>query len=127
MNTQENNKLITEFMGWKIALGTKDEYSTTHAITKYIDTPLFSHNYNDKELSVETEHRLDKMLFDSSWDWLMPVVVKCFNVYDDAYNTNVFNSDNQQFNLNDALLLTNIDALYNAVIEFIKWYNKNKK
>ncbi len=51
------------------------------------------------------------------WDWLMPVVIKCFDKHFDS-------SDDLNFKLNDALLETNIELLYNEVVEFINQYNK---
>ena len=54
--------------------------------------------------------------YHESWDWLMPVVVKCFDVFNQK-------NDDLNFKLNDALLETNIDSLYKAVVEFIKEYN----
>ena len=55
----------------------------------------------------------DELNYHLSWDWLMPVVIKCFEV-DEQTN------DDLNFKLNDALLETNIDSLYKAVIQFIK-------
>ena len=53
----------------------------------------------------------EEMLFKKSWDWLMPVVMKCFDINaPDVYH----------HKLNDALLETNIDSLYRSVIEIIE-------
>ena len=60
---------------------------------------------------------LDELKYHTSWDWLMPVVIKCFEV-DDSVN------DDLNFKLNDALLETNIDSLYKVVVEFINQLNK---
>ncbi|MDC7250735.1 MAG: hypothetical protein PQJ49_12530 [Sphaerochaetaceae bacterium] len=100
--------------------------------------------------AVENGFLLDEydLLFDKSWDWLMPVVEKIGKIpnrnenglfayevcvelnpvtgvtIEDMYRRN-FNSDKgyekQTFYEND--LLTNT---YNAVVHFIKWYNENK-
>ncbi len=75
MNTQENNKLIAEFLG-------KD------------------HEFNQC-LSAPQYHK--------SWDWLMPVVQKCYKID----NEEGFDS------LVDAVSTLDIDATYNAVVEFI--------
>jgi len=54
-----------------------------------------------------------------SWDWLMPVVIECFERFG--------NTDNIDYmRLNDALLTCNIDELYKVVVEFIKQHNQNK-
>jgi len=55
--------------------------------------------------------------YHKSWDWLMPVAIKCFDNHFE-------NSDDLNFKLNDALLETNIESLYKAVVEFIKEYNR---
>ena len=55
--------------------------------------------------------------YHTSWDWLMPVVVKCFDKQEEI-------SDDLSFKLNDALLETNLDSLYSIVVEFINEYNK---
>ena len=52
--------------------------------------------------------------YDTSWDWLMPVVEKCINPED---NTEGWD------NLAVALTTCNIDEVYQAVVEFIKTYN----
>jgi len=95
----ENNKLIAKFMGMN------------HG------------DPNDNSVMIQMTPQgnevvpIDSMKYHCSWDWLMPVVIKCFEV-DEQTN------DDLNFKLNDALLETNIDSLYKAVIQFIKEYNK---
>ena len=91
----ENNKLIAEFMGY---------------------TPYEKFGDNAEYYYRGEYVKLDEMRFHTSWDWLMPVVVKCFNEDD--------SNDDLNFRLNDALLETNIDSLYEAVVEFINEHNK---
>ena len=54
-----------------------------------------------------------------SWDWLMPVVIKCFEVFGDTDTIDYMR-------LNDALLTCNIDEVYQVVVEFIKDYNNDR-
>ena len=64
--------------------------------------------------------------YHTSWDWLMPVVVKCFAIHDDEvfmYDKWTEKADNLNYILNNALLEINIQSLYQAVVEFIKTYN----
>ena len=95
----KNNKLIAEFMG--------------------LHTEVFKSgnvNYYIRKLNGGSWYEEHELSYDLSWDWLMPVVIKCFEV-DEQTN------DDSNFKLNDALLETNIDSLYKVVIEFIKKHN----
>ena len=83
----ENNKLIAEFMELEVEDGL------------YYYTTLMD------------DYKTDMLYFNTSWDWLMPVVEKCFQI---ELKGNLF------FKLNDALLTTNIDEVYKAVINIIK-------
>jgi hypothetical protein len=103
MTVQEKNKIIAEFMG----------YTQPHP-----DYPEASYWYK------EGEPPLCFLTFQSDWNWIMKVVVECFNRYD--YMGDISIHGNHQFLLNDALLETNIDSLHKAVFEFIQWYNLNK-
>jgi len=85
--TENNNELIAQFMG-VVFHDDDNQYYSSDGL--YIGTNLQYH---------------------TSWDWLMPVVVKCFDVNaPDVYH----------HKLNDALLETNIDSLYRSVIEVIE-------
>jgi len=92
----KNNVLIAEFMG---------AYFDDKGMTRLCG-----------EFGLERVSALN-LKYHSSWDWLMPVVIKCFEV-DDSVN------DDLNFKLNDALLETNIDSLYKVVVEFINQLNK---
>jgi len=98
MNTQENNKLIAEFMGYPSHI---DEESRE---ISYIIDSIHCVDYN-----------LD---FHTDWNWLMPVHKKCMF-------TKQFTGDDQlRTLLIDAVIDADIDRLYKAVVEFIKQYNK---
>lgn len=88
----KNNKLIAEFMELEVENGLY--YYTT---------------------SMD-DYKTDTLYFNSSWDWLMPVVEKCFQIQ----NQNLGLKVNLFFKLNDALLTTNIDEVFKAVINIIK-------
>jgi len=49
--------------------------------------------------------------YHSSWDWLIPVVDKCFQ------------KEGKHYLINDALLTINIYEVHEAVVEFIKQHN----
>jgi len=54
------------------------------------------------------------MRFHESWDWLMPVVSKCFKTGDDTH---------QWDNIMDAMFTCDINIVYAQVVEFINEYN----
>jgi hypothetical protein len=93
MKTTENNKLIAEFMNLNIV--TLDDIRANK--DPYISS---ADGYTEEELK-----------YDTSWDWLMPVVEKCLT------------TDGKHYTLNDALLTCNIKEVYQAVVQFINQYN----
>ena len=93
----KDNKLIAEFMGAFF-----DDNGMTRICGRF---------------GLERVSDLN-LKYHSSWDWLMPVVDKCFDIH-------LEHSDDLSFLLNDALLTTNIDEVYKAVVEFIKRTKKS--
>ena len=79
-----------------------------------LDGCYFEHltQEGNKEL---THHML--LQYHTSWDWLMPVVEKCY--HNGA-------EENEIGNITHALLDCNRDHLYISVVEFINEHNKNK-
>ena len=83
---QHCNKLIAEFMG-----------------VDYVDIDTYLEN--NKDLQYHT-----------SWDWLMPVVQKCFDAQEPT--------EGQHYFINESLLTMDIEVVYDRVVEFIKEHNK---
>ena len=110
----ENNKMIMAFMGVK-PNKVRDSYFS------YSDPPYFYTNDTDEDIVLR--RMAEYLEYDSDWNLLMPVVVKCFDVYEEVYDVSVFNAENQHFLLNDALLLTDIKELYKVVVNFIQKHN----
>jgi hypothetical protein len=137
----EGNKLIAEFMGYVL-------HDLGDGKSPY-------YNHNNKYLKPCAVIRLDKgekLQFDSSWDWLMPVVEKIESLtnyvntveynksnYLGAFYFSIltipFSSITQHVYINaehkkmmgkdvtDSWADTKIEAVYKVVVEFIKWYN----
>lgn len=102
----KNNELIAEFMGLTpVKCFGKYSISKDHC-TSSQDTP---------EEALKGFGSIAK--YQTSWDWLMPVVDKCTQTGDDT---------SQWDDLADALTTINIENTYQAVVEFIQWYNKIK-
>ncbi len=95
MENLENNKLIAEFMGYN------------------------AYEYRGHTMFIfdEDNHRTELDLhYHTSWDWLMPVVQKCYKIE----NEEGFD------NLVDAVSTLDMYNTYEAVVEFVKQQNKNK-
>lgn len=115
MNT-ENNRLLAEFMGLKPKLESPDVYS-------YSDMPFFSVRESCPEKVMEAISKYVK--YNSSWDWLMSVVEKIeslgnygFTIYRNSTNINGL-----PIELANTRGTTKIEAVYNACVEFVKYYN----
>lgn len=133
MTTEQGNKLIAEFMGFKYCPlcklnGIRGVLIKEGELSMHLD---FTKPFHPK--------------YHSSWDWLMPVVekisrIKC--IWDnaevtesDTYYPRTFGMLNEKtlqpmvrFNssfLHEAPTL--IEATWKAVVEFIQFYNQNKK
>ena len=118
--TTENNKIIAEFLG---ATLTKD---------LQIMYPVYE---GDSSYVKDLKYHLD-------WNWLMEVVEKITSILmlddnfkynylyigydfeDKEHYVNLYVSEDIQ--LNGSSKNSKIQAVYNACLEFIKWYNENK-
>jgi len=100
MNTQENNKMIAEFMGLSIKEG----------VCYYTD--------EDDMFPMGIEVEEPYIPYDEDWNWLMPVVDKI----EDYLSDNV----GKVGYFDECLISNDLDIRYNAVVEFINQYNKNK-
>jgi hypothetical protein len=92
-----NNKLIAEFMGMEF--GDDGTMCYDDAENRHPPTPT------------------DMLAFHTSWDWLMPVVQKCYDLEDEEMNNLGATADISMY-------LTDVDiqGVYSAVSEFIKQY-----
>lgn len=112
-----NNKLIAEFMGF-----TYDKNIGWHDNTMLMPQCVYDN---------QDGNCFDELLFNISWDWLMPVVEKCTQIgFRDTDN-----DDSPLYELWDRLFCDNmgqfvgnhIDELYNSVVEFIQESNNKKE
>ena len=93
-----NNKLIAEFMGLPLvpcSIGTEHGVVTEGYKHPKVDVPVIPSG----------------MQYHTSWDWLMPVVVKISQL----------DSELKFFDINS------LEATYNAVVEFIKTHNDGEQ
>ncbi len=93
-----DNELIAEFMGW----------------------------FQDKQVNQDIYYSTNKLEFDTSWDWLMPVIHKILKI-----ETSVFNYDAMAMAKLRAMqsiiaglsISSDIKEVYKRVLDFVKWYN----
>ena len=107
MNTQENNKLIAEFMGGEYVDEYLIEFKNFYSVKEIIEGEFVKTNCFDSD---------NELQYHKSWDWLMPVVSKC-RVQSNA-------EDSHWEAIYYSLEGCDIDVTHHAVVEFIKWYNK---
>ena len=95
----KDNKLIAEFMG----------------LSTEVFKPSRITNYYHREYNSGTWYEEDELSYNVSWDWLMPVVEKC---YDNGAD------ENEVGDITHALLDCDIDHTHRAVVEFINQLNR---
>lgn len=118
----KRNEAIALFMG------------VHHEIRKYTNNP------DDKGIMIyffpdagtKETYLLDakELPYNTRWDWLMPVVEKIESIENsDDYEVDIF-SNCCEIGCKDehsAVGKTKIEAVWQAVIQFILWYNQNNK
>lgn len=114
--TQENNKLIAEFMGY-IDNGCSEEGFLINPVTNY-----------DEEIC--------ELKFHSDWNWIMSVVEKIETLNYDfkilGGNWVIITDIDPDRNEGEEIIEiggkeSKLKAVHTAVIEFIKWYNKQEE
>jgi len=105
---QESNRLIAEFMGWEKGENYSEEYPFYEAWDEIID-----------------QYVPADMKFNISWDWLMPVVEKiehlkgCHVIITTSLLCEIFHFGKL---VNNRSGDTKIESVYNAVVDFVKYY-----
>lgn len=120
MKTLENNKLIAEFLSIKI--------HPCETIENFKFLPI-------EERGLYNGYFIDALKYHEDWNWLMEVVEKIesleifdrmgrFNIntknFDENYTSFITDKDEDFIQCEGE---TKIKAVYNACVEFIKWYN----
>jgi len=106
MNTTENNKIIAEFMGAKLTKDLQIVYPIYEGDSSYVKN----------------------LKYHSDWNWLMEVVEKIESLRNQIV---IFNKTAALSNVKEPSVFndsfkaeTKKQAVYNACVEFIKWYNE---
>jgi cytochrome oxidase Cu insertion factor (SCO1/SenC/PrrC family) len=128
----KENKLIAEFMGYEECpmklYRMDDKFQSVKIYSEYQD--------EDEYNTISAGARIikftpEQMEFHTSWDWLMPVVESIerlgyeFFIVEDRVKVS-HNTDHSIETIIDLTSRSKLNATYNAVVEFINEYNKNK-
>lgn len=118
------NKLISEFMCFKIS---KDEISSHTAIKE--NNKVIGFKSMDFYGKINNGGRqgswnsFDEMEFYTSWDWLMPVIQKCLKINEE----NLDDWEKYYEAIDDSFYQINIEQTFKEVLNFIIWYNNQKR
>ena len=116
-----DNILIAKFMGEKLP------YINNQGRFEYmVEGAGLISSTNAKDL-----YRFLRYNYNTDWNRLMQVVekIECcdfiFSIHHEV--ANIFNGECNELTYNETTQArTKIEAVYNACVEFIKWYNENK-
>jgi hypothetical protein len=125
MSTTDNNKLLAEFLGWH-----SKKINITASRPKGEGIEL----YLKEVTEYNREFIEDELKFHTDWNWLMQVVEKIeslqfqsnndvFKVVIDYGMCTIYNMINNLETIVNVSKSTKIEAVYNACVEFVKWYN----
>ena len=127
-NIIENNKIIAEFLDWEF-----DDLSET------FETPFLKlvepQAFGDEQFSCKLQDF--ELEFHSDWNWLIGVIERIEGFEDEnrcaKYNVNIQQCFVEIIDNHSSETIIEVDcnskiqAVYNACITFIKWYNEQNK
>ena len=132
----ENNKIIAEFMGYKIS--DRGEYLLSDSLPQFLGSDHREWCSNKVENdNLIWEIPKDCLEYHSSWDWLMPVVEKIEHKIEPEVRVLIYEDEVEIWQKTEPKWteLVNVQAngdgklsnTYKAVVEFIKEYNYERK
>lgn len=102
-----DNELIAEFMGYSF-IGT--EYDT------------FWNPPGDPTATIDSwKYHNHHLAFHNDWNWLMPVVEKIADLYEESDHDRHWNKSVDK--LRSSILFADIVVVHQAVVDFIRWHN----
>lgn len=127
MNIEEGNELIARFMGYELNI---EIGVGVHGSDKGEEFEYFTVNhpdFGDGEL----------MMFDTSWDWLMPIVTKINSIENHRYHFIIYQAVAEITDMVDGRCITKSSttkespdiklAVWKAALAFIEWYNEQQE
>lgn len=112
-----NNLLIADFLEWK--KHTNKSYQVPNLYPIY--------GIKDEENTGWIEISVNELPFDTSKDWLQPILSKIKTLFPFESIKDIKDGKELLYDLYRMNIFTSANDVYNKVILFIEWYNKNKK
>src|SRR5690348_27146 len=107
---EEGNKLIAKFMKYSVK-----DFKGAH--WRYIELDRIGEPYYNWQLIKDLQYH-------SSWDWLMPIYKKCYDIWIPNFKENKRCAEIFE-DIWHSLWKYNFENFYLEIVEFIKWYNQN--
>jgi hypothetical protein len=120
----ENNIILNEFVGLTPKLESPDVYT-------FAKMPFFSCRHDTPEKVTKSIAEYTK--YDQDWNLIMDVVEKIETIEDCRFDVMreqycvIIKDSYQMIEMFEVSADTKIEALYNACVKFVKWYNKTLK
>ncbi len=132
---ENNNKLLADFLGHN-----KTGNDVTWTSPNYLNGKIWVDEHffdGTEEYNGRRQTEISELKFHKDWNWLMLVVEKIeslrfkvnmfgFNEDLKTYYISIHNSENGTVSIINEVGLSRIEAVYNACVEFIKWYNETE-
>ena len=113
---ENNNLLIADFLEWK--------KHTEHSYR--VPNPYPVYGIKDEENTGWIEMCINELPFNISKDWLQPVLSKIKTLFPLNSIKDMVDGRELLYDLYRMNIFTSANDVYNAVLLFIEWYNKNK-
>lgn len=116
----KGNKLIAIFMRGKYHIATEGHNED--------DEILFPTSPTIFESMLQRS--VERLKYHIDWNWLMPVVEKIdhkgYDVFINGLYCRISDCGQSDFELESGEVKTSIEAVWETVVEFIKWFNQQK-
>lgn len=125
METTENNKLIAEFLNWEFDL---IEFTAPKEFKTIIQFNCQSKKATNLECFITNLYKIKDLKFHNDWNWLIKVVEKIeslgYRIEIVKHICRIYLSDKAMIIISENI--PKMEAVYNACLEFIKWYNEKQ-
>ena len=125
MNKKETINLIAVYMGYQMLSKNFDieiHNSSNESYWKDVEGVVVCDNKGDIVYDYDEPHTsFERLPFETSWDYLMPAINKCYSD-DDGYDKIFATEDNMC-----QLMCGNITWMFEKVVEFIQKQNENNQ